>query len=206
MSIVGPEVENMPFDEHPHETDPALLLVSRPDALSHAEIGQIEALECETWAIKAQKTRARELVYTHIVTRIEIALRMLHPGLYEKIMALMRCSAKHWPDLEGVDIIDAMPEIEYIVYDTAVQQIPGIERHVDNGSAITLIVMLSTSTDYTGGSNGFEPNRELRLQRGQAVLFRGEKCQHWISPVSSGRRAILQVELQTGAFLRALWA
>jgi hypothetical protein len=31
--------------------------------------------------------------------------------------------------------------------------------------------------------------------QGDAIVFRGEKCEHWISPVTSGKRTILQIEL-----------
>jgi len=37
--------------------------------------------------------------------------------------------------------------------------------------------------------------RRVRLQCGDIVIFRGERCEHWIEPVSAGRRVILQVEL-----------
>ena len=32
-------------------------------------------------------------------------------------------------------------------------------------------------------------------KQGDAIVFRGEKCEHWISPVTSGKRTILQIEL-----------
>ena len=37
--------------------------------------------------------------------------------------------------------------------------------------------------------------REYKLNIGDAVFFRGELCEHWITPVSSGKRCILQIEL-----------
>jgi hypothetical protein len=187
------------YEELPHDTDPALLVVGQKHALFPDEMKAIEQMESAFGAMKAPKTRNRELVYTHAVTRIEIPLRAQHPHLYDKILRLMRSvDAQYWSELQQPGL-DAMPEIEYIVYDTALaKNPPGIEAHVDNGSAITLIIMLSNQSEYTGGVNSFEPNREIKLEYAQAVLFRGEKCMHWISPVLQGRRAILQVELQKG--------
>ena len=37
--------------------------------------------------------------------------------------------------------------------------------------------------------------RKYKLNIGDAVFFRGELCEHWITPVSSGKRCILQIEL-----------
>merc|ERR1719213_371183 len=92
------------------------------------------------------------------------------------------------------------PEVEYIVYD-ARNGVPGtIEPHVDNHSAVTIVMLLSDSGDFEGGVNCFAPaggdteSRSLRLQQGDAVLFRGEKLRHWITPVTGGIRTILQVE------------
>jgi alkylated DNA repair dioxygenase AlkB len=70
-----------------------------------------------------------------------------------------------------------------------------IEPHVDNHSVITGIIMLSDRDGgFEGGVNCFEPNRQYALQRGDCVLFRGEKTQHWITPVTAGVRRILQWE------------
>ena len=38
-------------------------------------------------------------------------------------------------------------------------------------------------------------DRQLALQKGDAVVFRGEKLRHWITPVTGGVRVILQIEL-----------
>jgi hypothetical protein len=100
-----------------------------------------------------------------------------------------------------------IPEFEYIVYDA-----PGasgretfIEPHVDNHSIVTGIVMLSEpDVDFVGGINRFKGAesgssqvnyREYKLERGDLVLFRGELVTHWITPVTSGNREILQWEL-----------
>merc|ERR1712066_316010 len=97
---------------------------------------------------------------------------------------------------------EVYPEIEYISYDVAEMGEPCfIEPHVDNKSAVTLVAMLSEPSAYVGGrscfrrAEGKEGFRQMELQQGDAVLFRGEKLTHWISPVTAGRRVILQIEL-----------
>jgi hypothetical protein len=196
--------ENIGFVEYRHDTNDELLVVGRKNALSADEMLTIQQLEHETGAVNQDRTklnmRHRELVYTHVVTRIEIPLRAQNPGLYHKILQMMRIADnRYWSELTQPVWENVMPEIEFIVYDTALtKEPPGIEPHVDNGSVVTLIIMLSDPSNFNGGTNYFEPKRELRLEQGQAVIFRGEKCEHWISPVLEGRRAILQVELQKG--------
>ena len=43
--------------------------------------------------------------------------------------------------------------------------------------------------------------RKLKLERGDIVLFRGEIVEHWIEPVTSGRRVILQVSIASVGFV-----
>ena len=92
--------------------------------------------------------------------------------------------------------------MEYIEYDVEEMREPCfIEPHVDNKSAVTLVAMLSESKAYTGGrscfrrSKGSRGHRELALEKGDVVVFRGEKLVHWITPVTQGKRTILQIEM-----------
>ena len=114
------------------------------------------------------------------------------------------------------------PETEYISYDAdaALRRwrarstycdadppvLPGIGPHVDNGSCVTLIAALSQRCQYEGGVNLFEDGAghggiddgrfvELHPECGDVVLFRGETCEHALTPVTRGRRNILQIEL-----------
>ena len=118
------------------------------------------------------------------------------------------------------------PETEFIVYDAdaalrrrrrgggeaegddgAEPPLPGIGPHVDNGSCVTLIAMLSDRArgDFEGGVNRFEDGAgrggiddgrfvELRPELGDIVIFRGEACEHSLTPVTRGVRRILQIE------------
>ncbi|CAE8601903.1 unnamed protein product [Polarella glacialis] len=94
------------------------------------------------------------------------------------------------------------PEVEYIEYDVAEMGEPCfIEPHVDNKSSVSMVAMLSAQGAYVGGrscfrrSDGRRGHREMELLKGDVVLFRGEKLVHWITPVTAGKRVILQVEL-----------
>ena len=86
--------------------------------------------------------------------------------------------------------------MEFISYEVKPgKPLPGIEPHVDNASVITMVAMMADRKGYTGGVSCFERGRRLRLERGDVVFFRGELCEHWIEPVETGFRAILQIEM-----------
>mmetsp|Transcript_56544 Transcript_56544/g.131769 ORF Transcript_56544/g.131769 Transcript_56544/m.131769 type:complete len:325 (+) Transcript_56544:33-1007(+) len=154
--------------------------------------------------VKEINDRKGYLAFKHRVWRFELQLRALEPELYRRLLALMRqADSEKWSRLRKKSKKGRVyPEVEYIDYDVEHWRKPCfIEPHVDNKSAVTLVAMLSPSTDYVGGrscfrrSGGRAGHRELPLQMGDAVLFRGEKLVHWITPVTSGRRVILQIEL-----------
>eukprot|EP00928_Gymnodinium_smaydae_P028414 TRINITY_DN21678_c0_g5_i1.p1 TRINITY_DN21678_c0_g5~~TRINITY_DN21678_c0_g5_i1.p1 ORF type:complete len:347 (+),score=64.98 TRINITY_DN21678_c0_g5_i1:72-1112(+) len=146
--------------------------------------------------------RKQYLAFKHRVVRFEMQLRALEPALYAKLMALMRAAdAEGWKRLRKKKS-QVYPEVEFIEYDVEREQGECyIEPHVDNKSGVTLVAMLSPSTDYVGGSScfrrasGIEGHRQARLEMGDVVMFRGEKLLHWITNVTSGRRVILQIEL-----------
>jgi len=152
--------------------------------------------------------RDDNLVYKHQVWRIELQLKELHRPIYDRLMAMCRAlDADLWKGIEQGD--ELFPEIEYIVYDVGKLGGPGtIEPHRDNGSQVTMVVLLSPPSDFSGGVNFFEGgeddsgkalgDRSVRLQMGDAVFFYGDQCSHWITPVSAGRRTILQMELSRG--------
>mmetsp|Transcript_78 Transcript_78/g.282 ORF Transcript_78/g.282 Transcript_78/m.282 type:complete len:385 (+) Transcript_78:92-1246(+) len=144
------------------------------------------------------------LAFKHRVWRFEAQLRLLYPSLYRRLLDLMhRADETKWKRLRrNSKKRKVYPEIEYIAYDVAEMGEPCfIEPHVDNKSAVTMVAMLSSPGSYVGGrscfrrGHGKEGHRELVLQQGDVVLFRGEKLTHWITPVTAGRRVILQIEL-----------
>lgn len=55
--------------------------------------------------------------------------------------------------------------------------------------------------DFSGGINYFEPGEKglpkrcYELQSRDLVVFRGERLEHWITPVTSGIRQVIQMEL-----------
>ena len=45
-----------------------------------------------------------------------------------------------------------------------------------------------------GGRLQFETGAAPELNRGDVVFFRGEEIMHWVSPITGGKRIVLQVE------------
>ncbi|GMH47151.1 hypothetical protein TrVE_jg3052 [Triparma verrucosa] len=101
-------------------------------------------------------------------------------------------------------------QIEIIDYDTdRIGKEATFNEHIDNYSVVTMIAMLSDPEDFEGGRNSFRingtvpcygtdadaPTMTLKLEKGDAVFFRGEVVPHGITPVTSGRRVILQSEM-----------
>ena len=144
---------------------------------------------------KIIKDRHKTLVYNHKVWRIERSRWGWQP-LYDKIISTAQyIDRSHWNKLQGRTYT---PECEYILYQfNKNKPLPSIEPHVDNGSLISMVVMLTESHNYEGGVSYFQgrPPRKIKLQMGDAVFFRGNKTEHWISDVTKGTRDILQIEL-----------
>jgi len=147
------------------------------------------------------RDRKSTLLYRHVAYRIELPLRAHARMLYQQLMdAMAWADAAVWRKLAQSRKV--YPEAEYIVYDARKGKPGEIEPHVDNHSAVTIVILLSDPSDFSGGVNCFapvddrgSPSRQLALKRGDAVIFRGEKLQHWITPVTGGVRVILQIEL-----------
>jgi len=173
-------------------------------AVGFLNLGEIQAIQraAKHPSVKEIHDRKAYLAFKHRVVRFEMQCRALEPALYAKLMGLMRLAdTECWRRLKKKKP-KVYPEMEYIEYDC--NREGGecyIEPHVDNKSGVTLVAMLSPSNDYTGGnscfrrSKGIEGHRQLRLEQGDVVMFRGEKLLHWITNVLSGRREILQIEL-----------
>lgn len=160
-----------------------------PKLLSAEEIRLLH----ELWrhpSVEEIKDRKKTLQYRHVAYRMELPLRAHGRELYMKLIDTMAwADAFLWQKLPRNEF--AYPEVEYIVYE-AKGGIPGsIEPHVDNHSAVTIVILLSDPSEFTGGVNCFAspdsedlPARLVSLNCGDAVLFRGEKLRHWITPVT----------------------
>ena len=140
----------------------------------------------------------------HQVHRIERALKQEESGLgceiYYRMLRMMTwADSQLWGKLAKKTKV--YPEVEYISYDATGGTPQHIEPHIDNDSVITVVVALSDPGDYKGGTSMFKgaggglPDRSWVLNRGDAVVFRGESLLHWITPVTDGLRNILQIEL-----------
>ena len=201
------------------------LVVVVPGVLSMEECMIVDKCQVGLEAMGDDHDRQDTLSFAHEVWRVEKSLKECHFDIYKRLILKLMPSIDqfYWDILQcahddsgQIRLIDGCkrykdkvlirPEVERIVYDAdkAIHTgavLPHIGPHTDNSSAITMVCLLSNPTDFEGGTNLFHPERagqpprEYQLKQGEAVLFRGECCTHWITPVTSGRRSILQIEL-----------
>eukprot|EP00931_Biecheleriopsis_adriatica_P046196 TRINITY_DN26514_c0_g1_i2.p1 TRINITY_DN26514_c0_g1~~TRINITY_DN26514_c0_g1_i2.p1 ORF type:complete len:259 (-),score=58.14 TRINITY_DN26514_c0_g1_i2:121-864(-) len=154
--------------------------------------------------VKEINDRSDDLVYKHNVWRIEHQLKEFAAQLYERLMQTAQAlDAQLWHGIRKDETY--FPEIEYIEYDVRKLGEPGtIEKHRDNESQVTAVVLLTPSSEFQGGVNCFEGGEDsdddsdarlVKLEVGDAVFFYGDRCYHWITPVVAGRRIILQMEI-----------
>lgn len=160
---------------------------------SAKDVGRIHHLAHRS-DVKTIDDRCADLVYKHEVWRIEWQLKEACLDLYDRLMnAAWALDVRLW---QGIRSQKLFPEIEYIVYDVQSLGEPGkISKHRDNESQVTAVVLLSDPQAFEGGINYFEGDRFVKLGLGDAVFFYGDRCYHWITPVTSGRRVVLQMEL-----------
>lgn len=181
-----------------------LAYVVVPGLLSHAEIAEVHAAGRQPSAQRCAD-RSAELVYDHVAYRFEGELRARARQLYRRLLGVMVwAELVLWGSLRDCDKV--YPEVEYISYDgKPASKEYAIDPHVDNRSLVTLVCMLSRRSDFGGGTLGFEPgcegddaaDRHEAPEPGTAVIFRGEELQHWVSPVTSGKRYVLQIEFSS---------
>ena len=138
----------------------------------------------------------------HRSWRIDDSLSKESARLVERLTTGMAAvDAAHWGSLSEAERVQFICEIEYICYDASVPgSRPNLAPHVDNGAKVTIVALLADESDFDGGTNFFGGGanggaRSHRMKRGDALFFRGECVEHWISHVEGGKRSILQVEL-----------
>jgi hypothetical protein len=194
-----------PFDPsavefHAHDREFELGVAVVRNFLSTDECALVRTTSSMPGSVKIND-RHDELNFKHQVWRIEGAATASD----EFSAMLTRCLATissvdnlYWRKLSRTKAWH--PEVELIKYQVTAmdRELPGIGPHVDNSSVITFVCMLSEKQDYDGGLSCFEDKdkapRVLTLQLGDAVMFRGEKTEHWITDVAAGCRVILQIE------------
>ena len=191
------------------EPGKASTFVKVPSCLSLSQWNDLLSLESFLKSSFRMDDRDEETEYYHVVHRVEPILKanFSSSGLYEALISkMLSVDNKNWKVLEHVTAV--YPEIEFIVYNQSLEGQPpkmGFGSHVDNGSALTAVFMLSDSADFEGGSLMFA--RDIYSDIGDAVerpanfavrecaMFRGEKLSHWVTPVTRGTRKVLQIEL-----------
>ena len=138
----------------------------------------------------------------HRSWRIESALEKVSAALSSRLSrAMAAVDTEHWGSLRPYIELQYVCEVEYISYDASVEgSRPSLAPHVDNGAKVTIVALLRDERSFEGGANFFGGGarggaRSYRMKRGDALFFRGECVEHWISHVEAGRRDILQVEM-----------
>jgi hypothetical protein len=197
------------FELLKHE-DPDLQVALIRNFLTPDEVAKVHEAAGQD-DVKEIDDRDPDLIYKHHVWRFENQLKDMHRHIYDKVTQVAwSFSGALWNSVEDGE--ELFPEIEYIVYDVKdLGEAGTIHPHTDNQSAVSMVILLSPPQDFVGGVNYFEGEgessdeeekkkstkvpREARLRTGDAVFFYGDKCEHWITPVLSGRRTIMQMEL-----------
>lgn len=172
--------------------------------LSHSEVSAVFETAVAP-GVKEIYDRHELLEYKHKAFRLEGALRFWQPKLFKRLInTAWAVDGEIWRAIG--DDYELQPEIEFIEYNGPKKEGGKggfVDAHTDNGSLITVVVMLSDSTNaFRGGSSFFEDGtksgRKVDLKKGDAIVFHGMGCEHWVTPVTAGRRHILQMELSTG--------
>lgn len=191
-----------------------------PKLLSDAEIASVHALHSSMSAkLGHASARARSSTASSYKTGAAIEPE-LRPGwsitylntdgtfaealpvLREKILAAARQSAgaENWGVLEAAteSVVPRCVEYHVVVPPGSLPQ----PHHNDEGSAITVDIMLSPRSAFTGGEfSTLESSGEMATHRdfekGDALVFLSHKP-HCVTPVESGERRVLVVELWEG--------
>ena len=127
-------------------------------------------------------------------------LQALVPGVAAQVVELARFawSAANWKEYGYVDpAYMGLRTIEHLRYNGGGR----LGAHHDAESEITVLVALSDPDDYDGGEYilyGPDESSELqriRLDRHSALVFLSSEALHGVSPITSGVREMLAVEL-----------
>jgi hypothetical protein len=207
-STIGLDLPPLRIIRHKSEDEKSIVVIRR--FLSRSRISKLKRLFQTDESVFEIRDRKDDLYHAHRAFRVEVALRLANPKTYRRaVKTSIEVCDQHWGSfrLKSLKKDRILPEFEYIVYDEPIISSRGtyIEPHVDNHSIVTGVVMLSDpDTDFSGGVNCFKGSesefskksfREVKLNQGDLVLFRGEIVTHWITPVTKGIREILQWEL-----------
>jgi hypothetical protein len=194
-------------DEYAAERSEVLIL---PGLLSHTEVDTVHQAGADAQAKELHASSGggscsfmatipphlRPVYQAHLKSFLhrDNDFSISHASLSAKLIHAMQSQPGDWgPDAHGIDL--NIRCIEYHTYTRGGGLVaPG---HCDNGSVLTLSVMLSDPHDVGGGhfvtfTDG-EPVAH-KLSRGDAILFRSEK-HHNVTTVQTGVRQSLVLEL-----------
>eukprot|EP00520_Triparma_pacifica_P018806 CAMPEP_0118668172 /NCGR_PEP_ID=MMETSP0785-20121206/20200_1 /TAXON_ID=91992 /ORGANISM="Bolidomonas pacifica, Strain CCMP 1866" /LENGTH=323 /DNA_ID=CAMNT_0006562719 /DNA_START=85 /DNA_END=1057 /DNA_ORIENTATION=- len=153
----------------------------------------------------------KDTTYDQFISRVELQLYNERRRYFDRIIeASWMMDHRRWRKF-GTSTKACKPQMEYIDYDVDRLGRKGtFSQHVDNFSTVTVICMLTKTSEYTGGSNYFFVNDtmceydprfstdqylEIKLNKGECLFMRGEVVTHGVNDVNSGRRVVLQTEM-----------
>ncbi|KAL1504860.1 hypothetical protein AB1Y20_008630 [Prymnesium parvum] len=187
----------LPSPEHAQQTD----VVRLPRFVSDEEIASLHRLAAAVRAESGEVERSNGLEAGSWKTVfINHRLSELLPDLHRKLFdAAHTIDSAHWG---GVLLGRRSLNLRCAEYHTVLQRggLP-IERHYDYGSLVTIDLMLTDTSEFTGGQfQTLQADGEMKsyeFERGDALLFLSHKY-HCVTPVRSGRRSVFVSEIWDG--------
>jgi len=147
------------------------------------EVSRSNGLEDDSWRTVFLNHRLPELL----------------PEIHERLLGAAREADREWGVVDSDRFTLSLRCAEFHTVRTA-GGLPK-QKHYDAGSLITMDLMLSSADEFEGGTfQTLEANGELQAQpfeRGDLLVFLSHKY-HCVTPVTSGTRQVLVMELWEG--------
>jgi len=172
-----------------------------PRFLSESEIEQLHAAAADVKRRRGDVQRSHGCAEQRWRTvYLNHELRTLLPELHAKLIDAFRQVDERagWKLLDDRHALN----LRCAEYHTVLEAggLP-IEKHTDHGSLLTLDIMLSDTSDFSGGTfQTLEADGTLQphqFERGDAMVFQSHKF-HCVTPVESGKRQVFVCELWEG--------
>jgi alkylated DNA repair dioxygenase AlkB len=133
-------------------------------------------------------------VVGHTVTQLMPEFQRQHPELLAKLRRLVLTADEErgWGVVEPVHLVPRT--IEVLRYKGALGA--NLGWHMDKSSTVTLLAMLSDSSEYSGGILQHESRgvvHDTHLRRGDVAVYRSHQ-RHHVTRVTSGERVSLAIE------------
>uniref|UniRef100_A0A7S3B9U9 Fe2OG dioxygenase domain-containing protein n=1 Tax=Haptolina ericina TaxID=156174 RepID=A0A7S3B9U9_9EUKA len=146
-----------------------------------------------------RSTHPPKVAQGHGVTFLHGAFASQLPDLHAKLLSLAIRAHDHssWRLINESQL--TVRTIELLDYVLAADS---LGWHVDEQSAVTMLVMLSSPTDFEGGQLEHEVRGQLdpvaaKMELGDITVYRSHQA-HRVTPLTAGRRRVMAIELWHG--------